>query len=123
MKSRTVIRYSESFKLQVLRELDEGKWKSYSAAERAYGITGNSTVSKWIRKYGIAHLQSKVVRVQIPKEMDEVKQLRREVRKLKEALADAHLDHLLNDAYLKIACRTAGIEDVDDFKKKHAGKL
>ena len=115
--------YSESFKLQVLRELEEGKFPSRSAAERAYGIRGKSTISKWIRKYGTTHLQSKVVRVQTPKEIDEVKQLRREVRKLKEALADAHVDHLLDDAYLKIACRTAGIEDVDDFKKKHAGKL
>jgi hypothetical protein len=33
------------------------------------------------------------------------------------------LDLKLDKAYLKIACRRAGIEDVEDFKKKHAGKL
>ena len=38
------------------------------------------------------------------------------------ALADAHIDARLDAAYLKIACRRAGIEDVEDFKKKHAGK-
>jgi len=118
-----VLKYSESFKLQVLRELEEGKFASRSAAERAYGIRGKSTIAKWIRKYGLTHLENKVIRVQTPKEVDEVKQLRGEVRKLKEALADAHLDQMLGEAYLKIACRSAGIEDVEDFKKKHAGKL
>jgi hypothetical protein len=42
---------------------------------------------------------------------------------LEKALADAHLDSKLDAAYLRIACRAAGIEDVDGFKKKHAGKL
>lgn len=122
MKTKPLIRYSESFKLQVLRELEEGKFPSRAAAERAYGIGGQSTIEKWIRKYGLTHLQRKVVRVQTPKEVDELKELRREVRKLKEALADSHLDNRMGEAYLQIACRMAGIEDLDDFKKKHAGK-
>ena len=122
MDNTTTIRYSEAFKLQVLRELETGKFASRSAAERAYGIRGKATIAKWIRKYGLTHLQNKVVRVQVPKEVDEVKQLRREVRKLKEALADVQLDKMLGDAYLEIACRAAGIEDVEGFKKKYAGK-
>jgi hypothetical protein len=44
------------------------------------------------------------------------------MRDLERALATAHLDLKLNDAYLQIACRSAGIDDVDGFKKKHAGK-
>jgi hypothetical protein len=45
------------------------------------------------------------------------------MRELEKALADAHIDAKLDAAYLKIACRAAGIEDVEGFKKKHAGKL
>jgi hypothetical protein len=60
--------------------------------------------------------------VQKPEEIDEIKLLRKQVRDLKEALADAHIDLKLEDAYVRLACRAAGIEDVDDFKKKHAGK-
>ncbi len=42
-----VIRYSEAFKLQVVRELEEGKLKSVNAAQEAYGIRGSMTVGKW----------------------------------------------------------------------------
>ena len=42
---------------------------------------------------------------------------------LEKALAHERLGHLLDEAYLQIACRTAGIPDVEDFKKKHAGKV
>jgi hypothetical protein len=48
--------------------------------------------------------------------------LRKRVRELERALADAHLDLKLEDAYLKLACEAAGVEDVAEFKKKHAGE-
>jgi len=107
----------------VLREIEEGKFATISAAERGYGIKGGATIHSWIRKYGKTQLLGKVIHVQTPKEADEVKELRKEVRKLKQALADAHLDAKLENAYVHIACRAAGIEDVEAFKKKNAGKL
>jgi transposase-like protein len=114
--------YSEAFKLQVLRELESGKFASKEAARRAYGIRGVGTLLNWIDRYGMVHLRERVVRVEKPKEVSEAKALRQRVRDLEKALASAHLDHLLDDAYLRIACRAAGIEDVDGFKKKHAGR-
>jgi hypothetical protein len=75
-----------------------------------------------VRQYGKDHLLGKVVRVMKADERAEVEALRKQVRELKAALADAHIDSRLDAAYLKIACRAAGIEDVDAFKKKHAGK-
>ena len=118
----TRIRYSEAFKLQVLRELGEGKFASVQAAARTYGIRGGSTIQRWMRRYGRTDLLRKVIRVETPKEVSEVKQLRERVRDLEKALADAHLDLKLADAYLEMACETGGIEDVEAFKKKHAGK-
>lgn len=119
---RATIRYSEAFKLQVLRELEEGRFESRTAAARAYGIRGLGTIEYWARKYGKLHLLGKVVRVENAKEISESRHLRKRVRDLEKALADAHLEHRFDGAYLRIACRAAGIEDVDDFKKKHAGK-
>ena len=119
---REAIRYSEAFKLQVLRELEEGRFESRSAAARAYGIRGQGTIGYWARKYGKLHLLGKVIRVEKPKEVNEKRELRKRVRELEKALADAHLKGRFDNAYLRIACRAAGIEDVDDFKKKHAGK-
>jgi len=119
---RVVKRYSEAFKLQVIRELETGRFDSPFEAGRAYGV-GLGTVGYWLRRYGKNHLLGKVVRVMKADEQAEVHALRKQVRELKGALADAHLDMKLEAAYLKIACRTAGVVDVDDFKKKHAGKL
>lgn len=120
---RASIRYSEAFKLQVLRELEEGKFATRAAAARTYGIRGCGTIKYWARQYGKSHILGKVIRVETPQEINETKELRKRVRELETALADAHLKGRFDDAYLRIACRRAGIEDVDDFKKKHAGKL
>lgn len=120
---RMTRRYSEAFKLQVLRELEEGRFDSCFAAARVYGIRGNGTIQYWAKRYGKEHVIGKVVRVETPKEKNELKELRKRVRELEKALADAHLGHRFDEAYLNIACRAAGIEDVDGFKKKHAGRL
>jgi transposase-like protein len=119
---RDVVRYSEAFKLQVVRELEQGRFGSVAEARRAYGVRGSATVDAWIRRFGKDHLLGKVVRVMKADERAEVEVLRKQVKELKNALADAHLDLKLEAAYLKIACRTAGIDDVENFKKKHAGK-
>lgn len=116
------MRYSEAFKQQVLRELGEGKHESVTAALRAYGIGGSSTIQRWMRRYGRQDLLRKVIQVQTPKEVSELKKLRKRVRELEKALADAHMDLKLEDAYLELACEEAGIEDVEEFKKKHGGK-
>jgi len=116
-----IVRYSEAFKLQVLRELEEGRFLNRFQAARTYGIGSPGTIAYWARKFGKQHLLGKVVRVETPKETNENKKLRKRVRELEKALADAHLDQKLGEAYLKIACRRAGIEDVEDFKKKNAG--
>lgn len=117
---RGVIRYSEAFKLQVLRELEAGKYACPYAAGRAYGV-GPGTVAYWVRRYGKNHLLGKVVRVMKADEQAEVKALRQRVRTLERALADAHLDLKFETAYVQLACEAAGIQDVTDFKKKHAG--
>lgn len=118
-----VVRYSEAFKLQVLRELEEGRFATRGEAARVYGIRGCGTIGHWARKYGKQHLLGKVIRVETPKERDEVKDLRKQVRNLQKALSDAHLKGMFDAAYLKIACRAAGIKDVENFKKKHATEL
>jgi transposase-like protein len=119
---KATIRYSEAFKLQVLRELEEGKFSGPWSAARAYGIRGSGTIEYWARRHGRNHLVGKVIRVEKPEEISELKRLRQRVRDLEKALADARLDLKLDEAYLQIACRSAGIEDVEAFKKKHDGK-
>jgi transposase-like protein len=116
---RTILQYSEAFKRQVVKELEDGKFATISGASRAYGIRGGSTISQWIRKYGNEGILPKKVKVETLKERDELKEARKRIRQLEAALADAHIDCSLGNSYLKIACERLGL-DISDFKKKNA---
>jgi len=122
VERKAVVRYSESFKLQVVRELEEGRHGSCNAAMEAYGIRGSETVYRWARQYGREHLTRRVIRVETLEERDELRRIKERLRDLEQALGDATLDLRLEREYLKIACHQAGIEDVEAFKKKVHGK-
>ena len=120
---KPVIRYSEAFKLQVVREVESGRFSSAGEAGRAYGVKGPTTVAYWVRRYGKEHLLGKVVRVMKADEQTEVKTLRQRVRTLERALADAHLDLKFEAAYVQLACEAAGIQDVSEFNNGEAIKM
>ena len=113
------IRYSEAFKMAVVREL-EANDLAYLHVQRKYGIGGGSTVQGWVRKYGNGS-RGKVIRVQKPEEINEKAQLKKRVRQLEAALADSNIDLAIERAYTKMACERAGIVDVEEFKKKADG--
>jgi transposase-like protein len=117
---REEIRYSEAFKMEVVRELEQGGL-AFDAISRKYGIKGNITVSRWVRQYGNG-TRGKVIRVERPEEINELKQLKARVRRLESALADANIEAALERGYTRLACQRAGIADVAEFKKKAAGQ-
>jgi transposase-like protein len=116
------VRYSEAFKQQVVEEIVRGRYSSACEAAEAYGITGNGTVERWLRQSGRGALLRKVVRVEKPGEPGEIRRLKERVRRLEEALADAHMDSALGQSFFEILCEQSGI-DPEEFKKKHAGKV
>ncbi|MHC5077539.1 MAG: transposase [Planctomycetota bacterium] len=117
-----VIRYSEAFKIGVVRDLERGRFKSPGEAAEAHGIRGMSTVSRWVRQYGRGHLLKEVVRVSKRGEPSEIKRLKERVRQLEGALADAYMDSALDRAYFKRLCKEMDI-DPEAFKKKHGAEL
>jgi transposase-like protein len=48
---REEIRYSEAFKMEVVRELEMGGI-AFEDISIKYGIKGKGTVSRWVRQYG-----------------------------------------------------------------------
>ena len=116
---REAIRYSEAFKLQAVQEL-ESKGLSFESVRRKYGVKGTWTVQRWVHKYGNG-TRGKVVRVEKPEEISELARLKKRVRLLEGALADSNLDLALERAYVRLACERAGIQDVEEFKKKADG--
>jgi transposase-like protein len=101
---RDVVRYSEAFKLRLVEDVANGKYKTLEEARRRNGIRGGSTLSTWIKQYGREDILPKRVKVETMKEIDELQAARRRIRELEAALADAHRDYWLERASLDIAC-------------------
>ena len=109
-------RYSEAFKLRVMEELRDGKWKTPTEAALAYGMTAQS-VRNWMERLGFGHLKGRLIYVKATSEIDEIKRLKEENRKLKVRLADVFLDHMIDKAALEIACNRLGTTP-EALKKK-----
>ena len=103
MEKRDRKRYSEAFKLHVMEELRDGKWKTPTEAAMAYGMP-TQNVRNWMRRLGFEHLKGRLIYVKAASEIDEIKRLKAENRRLKEQLADEVLDHRIDEAALEIAC-------------------
>jgi transposase-like protein len=113
------IRYSEAFKREVVGEV-ERSGLTFGEVQRKYGIKGTVTVQRWTRKYGHG-TRGRIVRVETPEEIDQLKRMKERIRQLEAALADANIDLALERAYTRMACERAGIKDVEEFKKKADG--
>ena len=105
----TIMRYSISFKQQVVKEIEE-EGLSYEDARRRYGIKGGETIQRWLRQLGKNHLINKVVRVEMKGEKDRVKELEAEVKKLKAALADSALENYAMKTLIDVASEHYGTD-------------
>ena len=112
----TRIRYSESYKRQIVKKIESGKYPSLNSVAKAYGIGGTSTIASWIGKYGSEDLLPRNVRIETVKEHNELKMAKKRIRELEIAMADSHIDYCLEKGYLQVACDRLG-EDIDTFKK------
>jgi len=116
---KPAIRYSQAFKLEVVREL-ERDLVPIDQVRRKYGI-GVGSIQDWIAKYGNGS-RGRIIRVETPKEINGLKRLKERVKRLESVLADTNLDLALERQYTRLACERAGIQDVAEFKKKAAGQ-
>lgn len=113
-----VIRYSRSFKINLVREAEAEGNVPYQVSQK-YRVS-STTVMRWVREYGSGKI-GKVIRVQNPGEVDELSRLRRELRTVKEALADAHVALAVEKAYVELACEQMG-QSEEAWRKKQDGR-
>ena len=118
-----LVRYSEAFKLQVVRELESGRLRSKEEARLRYGIGGSGTVGRWVRQYGKAHIQGRVVRVETLDDRDQISALKRRIAELERAVVDSKVQEALHKAYFDIVCEQCGVSDPAGLKKNIAKKL
>lgn len=111
-----IIRYSEAFKLEVVKEYEEGSG-TIADLQRKYDIRGDATITRWLKNYGKTDILPKLVRVEKPGEQDQLKKLKKEIQQLKEAMADLHIENVINKNTLKATAEQMGLS-VDELKKK-----
>lgn len=113
---RVIKRYSESFKLKVLHELSQGKFTK-NEIYRVYDISPSS-LDTWIRKYGRLDLFNKRIKIETMDDIEKLKKIEEENKKLRDLLVQKEIDGLMNEAYLEYAAKQLGYKSVDEFKKK-----
>lgn len=117
MHGKVVVRYSTAFKREVVGELERGRFGTILEASRHYGIRGGTTVRRWLKRFGRNDLIPKVVHVEKPDEAEQIRELKKQIRQLQEALGKTQLENVMNESFLGIACERLGV-DVEEFKKK-----
>lgn len=115
---RTVKSYSESFKLKLLSELSDGKY-SKNEIRRVYGVSLGS-LDYWIKKYRRFDLLNQRLKIETMDELDKLKKLEEENKKLKELLIKKEVDGLMNEGYLEYAAKQLGYKSVEELKKAKA---
>ncbi len=106
--------YSESFKLQVVAEYEKGSLSIFKLKEK-YKIPGNSTITKWVKKYGSNGLGS----VNLEKDNDVRVDDKLQNITLKDELEQARIKIAALEALVEASSKHTGI----DLKKKFGGRL
>lgn len=109
---KTIIKYSEAFKLKVIKELESGKLTQAEAVKK-YGIKNQGTVHYWIKQYRKHHLLQRIVRIEMPNEIkqsDLIKQLKEEKRKLESALAQTQVKLITYETLVEVAGQELNID-------------
>ena len=92
---RTQKDYSQSFKLEVVQEIEQGQL-STTGAVRKYGIQARSTVVSWLRKYGKFDLVHQIPSHMAKTPEQKLLELEQKVRLLEKQ--KAHLAHQLSQS-------------------------
>lgn len=104
--------------MQIAREVDEEGNVPYRVSLK-YRVSP-ATVMRWVGEYGSGK-HGKVIRVETASEVNEMSRLRRELRTVKEALADAHVALAVEKAYVELACEQMGRKS-EEWRKKQDGR-
>ena len=117
MTTVIIKRYSLAFKQAVVREYEAGE--SLTSLGHKYGITGATTIKKWVERFGRYGTRHKLMTIQKPEEQNRIHELEQRITDLEKALAQTTLDKLMLTATLEVVEREYAI----DVKKTLAQPL
>ena len=108
MAKQVYKRYSEAFRIQVVREYEQ-EGISLNALRQRYGVT-ITTIQKWIKKYSTQGLRYELMTIQTPEERDRLKQLEAENARLKMLVADLTLEKAILESTVAVIEEEYGID-------------
>jgi len=109
---KVTYRYSESFKQMVISQIEKGELTKQEAMQ-VYGINGSETINGWLKAYGKYHLINRVVRIEMKDEKDINKELRSQMKELKDALASVTVHNIAMQSYIDVVN-----ENISEEEKK-----
>ena len=92
MTKKTLKRYSEACKRQVVAEYEAGS--SMTALQKKYAITGSVTIRNWVKKYAREGFRHELIRIQTAGEAERMAELEARIAELETALGQVTLEKL-----------------------------
>lgn len=100
--------YSEAFKRQVVQEYEQGA--SATELRLKYDIRGNSTLQRWIQRYGRKPYREGAVYVQTAADRQRLHQLEERLSSLQKLVAELTLENRMLRASLEVQEGKRGVE-------------
>ena len=116
MGKQKIKRYSMAFRMQVIREYEEGA--SATSLMKKYGIGSSVTIKRWIEKYGRSGLRTELVVIQTVEDQQEHQAMKERIVELESALADAVLENRMLKTTLEVASEALEMDIKKNFGKK-----
>lgn len=116
MQKKKVKRYSEAFKQQVVKEYEAGE--SIYKLQKKYGIGGQNTVQRWIKKYSRSGYRSEVVRIQTLEDQEEFQAMKKRIVELESALSESVLENRMLKATIEVADKALDMDIKKNFGRK-----
>lgn len=117
MQKQIVKRYSQAFKMQIVREYEAGS--SLYSLRNKYGIGADKTIRNWVKQYGRSGYRSELVVIQTVADQEDVKGMKRRIAELETALAETVLENRMLNATLEVASQALEM----DLKKNFGRRL
>ncbi len=108
MAKQVYKRYSEAFRIQVVREYEQ-EGASLNQLRKRYGVS-TITLKKWIQKYSTQGLRYSLMTIQTPAERNRVKELEAENARLKMLVADLTLEKAILESTVAVIEEAYGID-------------
>ena len=115
---RTRSDYTMAFKLAVVAQVERGEF-TYKQAQKHYGIQGQSTVLKWLRKHGKFDWSKSIYMPDMPKSKETPAQ---KIKRLERELEQERMKNVVLNGMVDIMDNEYGAGLRKKYLSEHSGK-